>query len=128
MSDLQIPVEKDGAEEYVKVASQKLQLGIGDIIILKILSKSIDTLNKEQFYYKLSLVVTVADNFENKQNLPEYVKRIEQNRKPAWRKERPIVVGFGPAGMFAALELIDYGLKPIIFERGKIIEERSVDV
>ena len=128
LSDLQIPVEKDGAEEYVKVASQKLQLGIGDITILKILSKSIDTLNKEQFYYKLSLVVTVADNFENTQNLAEYVKRIEQNRKPAWRKERPIVVGFGPAGMFAALELIDYGLKPIIFERGKIIEERSVDV
>ncbi|MDH4233129.1 MAG: dehydrogenase, partial [Nitrospirota bacterium] len=34
----------------------------------------------------------------------------------------------GPAGMFAALELIDYGIKPIIFERGKKIEERSLDI
>jgi uncharacterized FAD-dependent dehydrogenase len=40
----------------------------------------------------------------------------------------PIVIGFGPAGMFAALELIERGQKPVIFERGKSIEERSVDV
>ena len=37
-------------------------------------------------------------------------------------------MGFGPAGMFAALELIDNGIKPLIFERGKRIEERTVDV
>ena len=37
-------------------------------------------------------------------------------------------MGFGPAGMFAALELIACGLKPRIFERGKKIEERSIDV
>jgi uncharacterized protein len=43
-------------------------------------------------------------------------------------KERPIIVGFGPAGIFAALELIDQGIKPLIFERGKRIEERSADV
>jgi uncharacterized protein len=43
-------------------------------------------------------------------------------------KERPIIVGLGPAGMFAALELIDNGFRPLIFERGKKIEERSVDV
>ena len=42
--------------------------------------------------------------------------------------QRPIIIGFGPAGMFAALELLEYGLKPLIFERGKKIEERSIDV
>lgn len=42
--------------------------------------------------------------------------------------ERPVIIGFGPAGMFAALELLEYGVKPLIFERGKKIEERSVDV
>ena len=41
---------------------------------------------------------------------------------------RPIIVGFGPAGMFAALELVDNGIEPLIFERGKRIEERTVDV
>jgi uncharacterized FAD-dependent dehydrogenase len=42
--------------------------------------------------------------------------------------ERPVIIGFGPAGMFAALELIGRGLKPLIFERGKRIEERTIDV
>lgn len=42
--------------------------------------------------------------------------------------EKPIIIGFGPAGMFAALELITHGLKPIIFERGKRLEERNRDV
>jgi uncharacterized FAD-dependent dehydrogenase len=42
--------------------------------------------------------------------------------------ERPVIIGFGPAGMFAALELIEYGIRPLIFERGKKIEDRSIDV
>lgn len=42
--------------------------------------------------------------------------------------ERPVIIGFGPAGMFAALELIELGYRPLIFERGKSIEERSEDI
>jgi hypothetical protein len=42
--------------------------------------------------------------------------------------KRPIIIGFGPAGMFAALELLERGHKPLIFERGKKIEERSIDI
>jgi len=42
--------------------------------------------------------------------------------------ERPIIIGFGPAGMFAALELIEQGYRPLIFERGKSLAERSADV
>jgi len=44
------------------------------------------------------------------------------------RKDRPVIIGFGPAGMFAALELLESGLQPIIFERGKKIEDRTIDV
>ncbi len=40
----------------------------------------------------------------------------------------PVIIGFGPAGMFAALELIEKGVKPVVFERGRKIEERTVDV
>lgn len=43
-------------------------------------------------------------------------------------KERPVVVGSGPAGMFAALILAEAGLRPIILERGKPVPERQKDV
>ncbi|MFH1368965.1 MAG: FAD-dependent protein [Elusimicrobiota bacterium] len=42
--------------------------------------------------------------------------------------EKPVIIGFGPAGMFAALELVERGIKPLIFERGRKLEERSVDI
>lgn len=128
LSNLQIPIEKDGMDEYVNAASQMLQIGAGNISIAKILSKSLDVRNKEQFFYKVSLVVRTADSFANKQNFSSYTETLKIDRKTARSKERPVIVGFGPAGMFAALELIDCGLKPLIFERGKKIEERSIDV
>lgn len=127
ISNLQIPIEKDGVDEYANAASQKLKIG-ERLSIVKILSKSLDLSNKEQFYYKISLVVRTNASFKNKQKFPVYTEQIKVNRKIAKIKYRPIIVGFGPAGMFAALELIDCGLKPLIFERGKKIKERSVDV
>ncbi len=92
------------------------------------LSKTLDARNQEQFYYDISLVVHTSDSFENKENLPLYIEKIAKERESKTSADRPIVIGFGPAGMFAALELIAYGQKPIIFERGKKLEERSLDV
>ncbi len=128
LSDLHIPVEKEGTDEPRQAASRLLGIGADEILITKILSKSLDTRNSEQFYYTFSLVVRVAESFANTQRFPVYIAPSEPVRKTLQTKERPIIVGFGPAGMFAALELIDCGLKPLIFERGKKIAERSLDV
>ncbi|OYU43026.1 MAG: FAD-dependent oxidoreductase, partial [Burkholderiales bacterium PBB4] len=46
---------------------------------------------------------------------------------PADLQERPIVVGFGPCGMFAALVLAQMGFKPIVLERGKPVRQRTKD-
>ena len=73
-------------------------------------------------------MVHASDSFENRENLPLYIEIKAQERESKASRDRPIIIGFGPAGMFAALELIAYGLKPIIFERGKKLEERSLDV
>ncbi len=128
ISNLRIPVEKDGTVEYIKAASQKLNLSEDNIKFTKILSKSLDISNKEQFYYEISIAVSTPDSFDNRENFPVYAEKIKAERKSKTAAERPIIIGFGPAGIFAALELIDNGIKPLIFERGKKIEERSIDV
>ncbi len=46
---------------------------------------------------------------------------------PAGFKRRPVVVGFGPCGIFAALLLAQMGFKPIVIERGKTVRERTKD-
>ena len=124
---LRIPIEKDGMDEYINAASQKMSTD-EELSILKILSKSLDLRNQEQFFYSLSVVVSIGDSYKNKHNFPEYTEQIKAIRKTANIKDKPIIVGFGPAGMFAALELIDCGYKPLIFERGKKISERSIDI
>lgn len=48
-------------------------------------------------------------------------------KAPSVIKERPIVIGMGPCGLFAALTLAEMGFKPIILERGKIVRERTKD-
>jgi len=131
ISNLRIPVEKDGIDEYIKAAAEKLKIGEGAVQFVKILSKSLDAGDKEQFYYVISIVVSAPENFDNRENFPVYTVYPEQAKAVRKRKnstERPAIIGFGPAGMFAALELLAYGIKPIIFERGKKIEERSLDV
>ena len=126
INNLKIPIEADGTDEYIRAAAHKL--GEGNISLIKILSKELDLRDKEQFFYKISLVVTIRDDYENSENFPLYTKEVIAKNKASNSKERPLIVGFGPAGMFAAIELIDQGIRPIIFERGKKIEERSIDI
>ncbi|MBU1052464.1 MAG: dehydrogenase [Proteobacteria bacterium] len=128
INDLQIPIEKDGIDEYINAVSKKLETDKNNISIVKILSKSLDIRSKEQFYYIISFVVSTDISFKNEQNFSVYTKIIKAKSKINNIKDRPIIVGFGPAGIFAALELIDHGIKPLIFERGKKIKERSIDI
>jgi len=134
INNLQIPVELDGMDQYVKAASQKLGINGENLNIVKILSKELDLGNKDQLLYKISIVIRTSDSFDSKEKFPEYIESPEYIKKTGGAKksinikERPIIIGFGPAGMFAALTLISYGIKPIIFERGKRIDERTLDV
>lgn len=128
INNILIPIEKDGMDQYLRIAGQKTGLAPTEISVVKILSKALDLHSQEQFYYKMSLVINIDDSYPNRQKFSPYIQAVPAEKKSVEMAARPIVVGFGPAGMFAALELIAHGLQPIIFERGKKIEERSVDV
>jgi hypothetical protein len=125
---LRVPVENDRVEEYLKIASQNLNINKDEIIFVKILSKSLDARSKNQFYYEMSVVVRLPDSFLNSGHLPVYNEKIKTAAHQIKLKDSPLIIGFGPAGIFAALELIERGIKPVIFERGKTIEERDTDV
>jgi uncharacterized protein len=128
INNVQIPIEKDGMDEYIRAAAQKTGIDPKNFSVIKILAKALDLHSQEQFYYNMSLVITTDDSFPNKQKFSIYTEAETVEKKVFSLQERPVIIGFGPAGMFAALELVKHGLKPLIFERGKKIEERSVDV
>ena len=128
ISNLRIPVEKDSPAEYLKAAAEKLKIPEGGLELIRILSKSLDARGKKQFYYEMSIALCVPPDFNNIDGYQEYAEAPPRTYAKPKTAVRPIIIGFGPAGMFAALELIERGIKPVIFERGKKIEERSLDV
>ncbi len=125
---IRIPFEDDGVEQYLAAASELLSVSRQSLVLLRILSKELDFRDEEQFYYKLTIAVRITGDYTNPGKFPLYTELELPPKKQVSSLHRPIVVGFGPAGMFVALELLKYGLKPIIFERGKKIAERSADV
>lgn len=102
-----------------KILSRKLTIQEADVRHWRILRKSLDARGKIPVYRLLVLV-----NPSTEQMLSEAF-----TTHPL-RRETPeaIVIGFGPAGMFAALQLIEHGIKPIILERGGDVRQRRRDV
>ena len=92
-----------------------------DIKSLRILKRSIDA-RQRQIYVNLTVKVWIN---EEPSSEPFY-ERIQY--KPVTSERYAIVVGAGPAGLFAALRLIELGIRPIVLERGKNVTERRVDI
>ena len=128
VSGMRVAVEKDSPDEYIRAVARALDVGEEHITIVAMLEKSLDMGDPEQFYYTVSVAAGIPERFGNPKNFPAYVRKKIAVRTPPKSTDRPVIIGFGPAGMFAALELLERGIKPVIFERGKKIEERSVDV
>lgn len=93
-----------------------------------IVKKSIDARDKNDVFYNYTIDLSYDNEYDVKNCLhidEEQVEEICVNRKST---SRPIIIGCGPAGLFAALTLVEHGIKPIIFERGSTVDERMNDV
>lgn len=93
-----------------------------------IYKKSIDARRKEDIYYNYTFDIELND--KNKEKKYEQVEEYKFPKINVRHKSEylPIIIGAGPAGLFAGLILVDNGIKPIILERGKSVEERIKDV
>ena len=114
--------------EVFKKAITKNKIKQEDVKEWYIYKKSIDARNKEDIYYNYSINIKLKNEKKEKKFgkiKEEQWQNIEVTRNS---KYRPVIIGMGPAGLFAGLLLVENGIKPIIIERGKCIEERIKDV
>ncbi|KYH28863.1 MULTISPECIES: NAD(P)/FAD-dependent oxidoreductase [Clostridium] len=134
INNLVLDIDED-IELLKKKAAKKLRIDKEDIKNFKILKESIDARKKNNIKFNYSVEVKcdnekkVVQRANNKDvKIEESVDReklIFGNKK---MEHRPVVVGMGPAGMFAALLLAENGYKPIVIERGEKVEDRTKSV
>lgn len=110
---------------------KKLSVKAEEIIEYKIFRESIDARKNICFVYTVDVSLKNEDKIlkRNKQlkKSPQLEYEHVENGKEAL-KNRPVIIGMGPAGMFAGLLLSQRGYKPIILERGEDVDTRSKDV
>ena len=122
---------KDTEDKLPVIISQVIKVPLNEIEGFKILKKAVDARNKKRIVFVYSLLVELNrwnEEVYRNVNVRKYNLKEDLQFLKVSSKKRPIVVGFGPCGMFAALALARASLKPIIIERGKKVEERLEDV
>lgn len=100
----------------------------------RLLRKGIDARRKRRIHYVCTVSFSVPDESEflERHSGDPDLSRVEEEREPLFPRlscaGRIAIVGMGPAGLFAALRLAEYGLTAVIFERGRRVDERVRDV
>jgi uncharacterized FAD-dependent dehydrogenase len=113
-------IEERQENSLLSKAAKKLGIDKNEISTVKILRKSIDARKKEIiFNYKVAVYIN--------EKLPENSDYIFDYQDVSNAKKIHII-GFGPAGMYAALRCIELGYKPIVLERGKNVQDRRRDL
>jgi len=120
--------------DILRKCAKKLRITPEEITDYVIFKRSLDARKKDDIHYRL----TVDVSLENEKPLLKYATGRDFSITPSLEyhlpngkvspEHRPVVVGFGPGGMFAGLLMAQMGLNPIILERGEAVEERQKTV
>ncbi|MBO4338966.1 MAG: hypothetical protein J5877_03480 [Clostridia bacterium] len=134
VNDLKLPLEHN-SPDIKKAAAKALKISEKRITDWSIYKMSVDSRKKPDIYISYSVDLTVEGDEEqillkipsNKaSSVTVYAYEMPENKR---RSEfRPVVVGFGPSGMFSSLLLAKAGLKPIVLERGQDFDSRKKSV
>ncbi|GBD90160.1 hypothetical protein BMS3Abin04_00876 [bacterium BMS3Abin04] len=117
--DISVPPHFIKNYEFIKKqAAKKLKLNFREINSVAILKRSIDSRKKPVFRLRLNVFINESPaNYELKFNF-----------RPVTSDKKIIIVGSGPAGLFAALRAVELDIKPVILERGKDVKSRRFDL
>ena len=116
-----LPSETASISVIKKYIAQTEAIQTDDVTGFQILKQSIDARGK-QVHINLSLKVFINEPFQKRDLLHLEYKNVEKATRTV------IIIGAGPAGLFAALQLIESGIKPILLERGKDVKARRRDL
>ena len=116
LSDLKLSL-KQSENELLLLAQKKLKRKPAYFEIKK---KSLDARDKNNIRYVYTIAFS-AEPYQEEKPTWELLPAHKQPQKPV------VIVGSGPAGLFAAIRLLDHGICPILLERGAPVEERQKD-
>ena len=134
LTEIKLPLDHP-ADTIAQAAIARLKISPKDLISCTVFRRAHDARKKSAIMLIYSLDVEVKDEagvlkrFTNDTQVkpaPDIDYRFTAHA-PANFAKRPVVIGAGPCGLFAALLLAQMGFKPIILERGKVVRERTKD-
>ena len=140
LNELKLPLDHTDAD-LTQAVIERLGIGAKDLLDVSIFKRSYDARKKSQIVliYQLDLTLAAATE-EMLLARPIKIARLQPSPNidyefvahasadfPQVDQQRPLVIGFGPCGLLAALLLAQMGLKPIVLERGQDVRQRTKD-
>ena len=131
LEGIKLPPEA-GAEQLKRKAAAVLRCREEDIVAVQVLRRAIDARDGLRFVYTAAVEVKDEARLLKRcrdTHVSRYTPEVYTLPGPVKGSDLPtVVVGMGPAGLFAALVLAKCGVKPIVLERGRCVEQRQQDV
>lgn len=129
---VKVKVQNKSIDNILSSVSKKLHINKSLIEEMHIFKESIDARKKDEIYYVYEVDIKIKHE-EKYLHINDVIKTpdLEYHVDACGRvplNNKPIIVGSGPSGLFAALNLLENGIKPLIIEQGECLEKRIQDV